>query len=342
MRVQYIRLFGASLYGQTQDVNQFALDWRFKPRWLSAHRRRRPGHDDARRPLEPLVLTAHIRATRWYGWIREGGIPARYGHVGEALARPRPRDGVDRLASGRASPPMPRESGWRTPTDRGRTAPRKPSLRAPAVARLGYDPFTPSGRATVSVTITRTARGLKGEIRVDDPSRGGRASRAIESSSGDCAELGKAMALAHQHRRRRDAVVARRATRRRLRARAIARSGTGHGPASRHRRAGRASRPHPPWSPSSWATARSPPTSSQPRTPVGSSEEDLPPLADVAPRADVGRIRSGRDGGGALGAGWAGTVDPSRSRDAPTSRNRRPTEPAQSASGRCSSRWPLA
>jgi autotransporter translocation and assembly factor TamB len=34
VRVQYIRLFGATLYGQTQDVNQFALDWRFRPRWL--------------------------------------------------------------------------------------------------------------------------------------------------------------------------------------------------------------------------------------------------------------------------------------------------------------------
>jgi hypothetical protein len=78
----------------------------------------------------------------------------------------------------------------------GANCPTDASLRAAAVARLGYDPFTPSGRAGVSVTITRTARGLKGEIRVDDPAREGSASRAIESSSGDCAELGKAMALA--------------------------------------------------------------------------------------------------------------------------------------------------
>jgi hypothetical protein len=34
VRVQYIRVFGATLYGQQQDANQFALDWRFKPRWL--------------------------------------------------------------------------------------------------------------------------------------------------------------------------------------------------------------------------------------------------------------------------------------------------------------------
>jgi translocation and assembly module TamB len=34
VRVQYIRLFATSVYGVQQDVNQFALDWRFRPRWL--------------------------------------------------------------------------------------------------------------------------------------------------------------------------------------------------------------------------------------------------------------------------------------------------------------------
>jgi hypothetical protein len=77
----------------------------------------------------------------------------------------------------------------------GANCPNESNLRAAAVARLGYDPFAHAGRATVSVTITRSARGLKGEIRVDNPGREG-ASHAIESSSGDCAELGKAMALA--------------------------------------------------------------------------------------------------------------------------------------------------
>jgi len=74
--------------------------------------------------------------------------------------------------------------------------PAEPDLRAAAAARLGYDPFAPTGKSSVVVTITRTARGLRGEIRVEDPSREGAASRSIESSSGDCAELGKAMALA--------------------------------------------------------------------------------------------------------------------------------------------------
>lgn len=78
----------------------------------------------------------------------------------------------------------------------GANCPAEGNLKAAAVARLGYDPFLASGRATVSVTIARTARGLKGEIRVDDPSRETGASRSIESTSGDCAELGKAMALA--------------------------------------------------------------------------------------------------------------------------------------------------
>jgi hypothetical protein len=34
VRFEYIRLLGTTLYGQPQDVNQFALDWRFQPRWL--------------------------------------------------------------------------------------------------------------------------------------------------------------------------------------------------------------------------------------------------------------------------------------------------------------------
>src|SRR5262245_8313365 len=75
----------------------------------------------------------------------------------------------------------------------GANCPDGASLRAAAVARLGYDPFKPSGRAAVRVTIARKGGGLRGEIRVDDPNREGPASRAIESSSGDCAELGKAM-----------------------------------------------------------------------------------------------------------------------------------------------------
>src|SRR5579859_3295931 len=78
----------------------------------------------------------------------------------------------------------------------GANCPSEASLRAAAAARLGYDPFAPSGRATVEVTIARKGSGLRGEIRVDDPSRDGSASRTIDSSSGDCAELGKAMALA--------------------------------------------------------------------------------------------------------------------------------------------------
>src|SRR5947207_7939690 len=81
-------------------------------------------------------------------------------------------------------------------TDRsGANCPNESSLRAAAVARLGYDPFVHAAHATVSVTITRGGRGLKGEIRVEDPGRDA-ASRTIESGSGDCAELGKAMALA--------------------------------------------------------------------------------------------------------------------------------------------------
>jgi len=73
--------------------------------------------------------------------------------------------------------------------------PDESSFRSAATQRLGYDPFTPSGRSTVYATITRTARGLRGEIRLDNPGRES-ATHSIESVSSDCAELGKAMALA--------------------------------------------------------------------------------------------------------------------------------------------------
>jgi hypothetical protein len=73
--------------------------------------------------------------------------------------------------------------------------PDESSLRSAARQRLGFDPFTPSARSTVYATITRTARGLRGEIRLDSPGRES-AAHSIESVSSDCAELGKAMALA--------------------------------------------------------------------------------------------------------------------------------------------------
>jgi hypothetical protein len=69
-------------------------------------------------------------------------------------------------------------------------------LRSAAVARLGYDPFVANAASTLYATISRTARGLRGEIRLEDPSRENAGARQIESISGDCTELGKAMALA--------------------------------------------------------------------------------------------------------------------------------------------------
>src|SRR6266511_3277489 len=81
--------------------------------------------------------------------------------------------------------------------DRSRAnCPDEANLRGAAVARLGYDPFAATGESTLHVTITRTARGLRGKIRLEDPQGGNVGARAIESSGGDCAELAKAMALA--------------------------------------------------------------------------------------------------------------------------------------------------
>ena len=69
-------------------------------------------------------------------------------------------------------------------------------LRSATVARLGYDPFVASAPTTLYATFSRTNRGLRGGIKLDDPSRENSGTRQIESISGDCAELGKAMALA--------------------------------------------------------------------------------------------------------------------------------------------------
>ena len=74
--------------------------------------------------------------------------------------------------------------------------PDQAQLRSAAVARLGYDPFVMSAPSTLYATISRTARGLRGEIRLEDPARENPGARQIESISGDCTELGKAMALA--------------------------------------------------------------------------------------------------------------------------------------------------
>ena len=73
--------------------------------------------------------------------------------------------------------------------------PDQAQLRSAAVARLSYDPFVMNASSTLYATISRTARGLRGEIRLEDPA-GKSGAHQIESISGDCTELGKAMALA--------------------------------------------------------------------------------------------------------------------------------------------------
>jgi hypothetical protein len=78
----------------------------------------------------------------------------------------------------------------------GARCPDQAQLRSAVVARLGYDPFVANATSTLYATITRNGRGLRGEIRLDDPGRETPGVRQIDSFSGDCTELGKAMALA--------------------------------------------------------------------------------------------------------------------------------------------------
>jgi hypothetical protein len=79
----------------------------------------------------------------------------------------------------------------------GAHCPDQLELRTATIARLGYDPFVANAPFAITATISRASRGLRGEVRVDDPSsREGPLTRRLESSTGDCNELGKAMALA--------------------------------------------------------------------------------------------------------------------------------------------------
>jgi len=100
-------------------------------------------------------------------------------HAAEASAQAQPSARLD-YARGQGTTECPEEA----------------ELQSIVAARLGYDPFSVDGESTLRVTITRTGRGLRGQIRLENPSRGNLGARAIESTGADCTELAKAMALA--------------------------------------------------------------------------------------------------------------------------------------------------
>src|SRR5262245_4195326 len=104
--------------------------------------------------------------------------------------------GVTATISARADTPAPVRVRFVLVDRSGARCPDQFQLRSAAVSRLGYDPFVTSAPSTLYVTISRTVRGLRGEIKLEDPSRESAGARQIESVSGDCTELGKAMALA--------------------------------------------------------------------------------------------------------------------------------------------------
>jgi hypothetical protein len=73
--------------------------------------------------------------------------------------------------------------------------PSEPVLRSAIAARLGYDPIRPDGAIAVRVTITRTGARLVAAVESADAT-GSLGRRELDSAVGDCAELGRALALA--------------------------------------------------------------------------------------------------------------------------------------------------
>ena len=74
--------------------------------------------------------------------------------------------------------------------------PDERDLRNAVSARLGYDPFASDAANQVSVTLTRAGRGLDARVVVADGAGHTTGSRRLTSATGDCAELGSALALA--------------------------------------------------------------------------------------------------------------------------------------------------
>jgi hypothetical protein len=78
------------------------------------------------------------------------------------------------------------------------SCPDESELRKAVAVRLGYDPFFPSASKTVVAEIRARAapqRGFRGVVQIIDDSGIVRGERALESQSGECAEMVRTLAL---------------------------------------------------------------------------------------------------------------------------------------------------
>src|SRR5262249_10897903 len=76
------------------------------------------------------------------------------------------------------------------------SCPDEAELRKAVAARLGYDPFFPSAGRTIAAQIERTRGGFAGELKMLDASGVSRGERKLPTTSHDCAEVVKSLALA--------------------------------------------------------------------------------------------------------------------------------------------------
>jgi hypothetical protein len=74
--------------------------------------------------------------------------------------------------------------------------PDEGELKKAVAARLGYDVFFPWAKTTVVAEITRENKGFSGRVKVVDEHANVKGQRAIASTSEDCADVVRALALA--------------------------------------------------------------------------------------------------------------------------------------------------
>jgi len=73
--------------------------------------------------------------------------------------------------------------------------PDEEELRRAVAARLGYDPFFPAASKTVVAEIRAARGGFRAEVKIIDAQGILRGQRTLETSSADCAEMVRALAL---------------------------------------------------------------------------------------------------------------------------------------------------
>src|SRR5437879_4762098 len=70
--------------------------------------------------------------------------------------------------------------------------PDEAAIRSAVAARLGYDPFDPSAKASLKVAIARQGSGYRAELALTDET-GSPKTRQLKGAQADCADLASAL-----------------------------------------------------------------------------------------------------------------------------------------------------